>query len=91
MRLINQQLKARYENKKTFLAAGEQKKAKIYTKYISTVQSIKSEESFRNILCGLGREERVGLGVAGDPSGTGPERDPSKGIIITDQQRKKSG
>ena len=41
---------------------------------------IKSEESFRNILCGLGREERVGLGVSGDPSGTGPERDPFEGI-----------
>lgn len=41
---------------------------------------IKSEESFRNILCGLGREDRVGLGVAGDPSGTGPERDPLEGI-----------
>lgn len=29
LRLINQQLKARYEIKKAFLAAGEQKKAKV--------------------------------------------------------------
>ena len=56
-----------------------------------TWKVIKPEESFRNILCGLGREERVGLGVAGDPIGTGLERDPSKDIIITDQQRKRSG